>query len=136
MTCSSAPTTLWSRVIALLLFLGSAAPALPAGPSGHQADSANAADVAFQREFGERFFDQWWRMHSDSAIENGYYKSADRLNVPDARARASELEQLQRWQAQLHKIDPQSLTPPVRADWTLLENLFNSDRWGLTELRA
>jgi len=136
MTCSSAPTTLWSRVIALLLFLGSAAPALPAGPSGHQADSANAADVAFQREFGERFFAQWWRMHSDSAIENGYYKSADRLNVPDARARASELEQLQRWQAQLHKIDPQSLTPPVRADWTLLENLFNSDRWGLTELRA
>ena len=135
MTCSSAPTTLWSRVIALLLLLGSAAPALPAG-SEHQPGSANAADGLFQRDFGERFFTQWWRMHSDSAIENGYYKSADRLNVPDAHARASELEQLQRWQAQLHKIDPQSLSPPVRADWTLLENLFNSDRWVLTELRA
>ncbi len=135
MSCSSAPTTLRSLVIALLLLLGSAAPAWPAD-SRHQADSTNAADAVFQREFGESFLARWWRLHSDAAIENGYYKSAEQLNVPDARSRANELEQLQRWLTQLHKIDPQSLSPPVRADWTLLDNLFNSDRWGLTQLRA
>lgn len=135
MSCSSASTALRSLVIALPVLLGSAAPAWPAD-SRHEADSANATDAVFQQEFGASFFAQWWRMHSDSAIENGYYKSADRLNVPDERARASELGQLQRWLTQLHKIDPQSLSPPVRADWALLQNLFNSDRWGLTELRA
>ncbi len=135
MRCSLAPTAQRSLAIALLLLLGGAAPAWPAD-SRNRADSANAADAVFQRQFGAGFFAQWWRMHSDAAIENGYYKSAERLNVPDASARASELAQLQRWLRQLHKIAPQSLSPPVRADWTLLDNLFTSDRWALTELRA
>jgi uncharacterized protein (DUF885 family) len=125
---------LW--IAGLLIALG-AAPLAEAEPAHAPppAGAANAADAAFQRAFGDRFFAQWWRMHSDAAIDNGYYGTADRLVVPDEHARTSELQQMQRWVAQLHRIDPKTLSSPVRADWALLENLFNGQRWELTELR-
>ncbi|HWG29122.1 MAG TPA: DUF885 domain-containing protein [Steroidobacteraceae bacterium] len=97
--------------------------------------AAPAPDAAFQRAFGEHFFSDWWRLYPDSAIENGYYKGADRLVVPDERARADELEHVGRWLEQLHRIDPKSLSPPVRADWVLLDNQFKSTQWELTQLR-
>jgi len=135
MTCSSALTALraCSCVLGLLLLTSGVAPA--AGATAHPAASANSADGAFQRRFGERFFSDWWRLYPDSAIENGYYKGADRLGVPDERARADELEHVRRWLGQLQEIDPKKLSPPVRADWVLLDNLFKSTRWQITELR-
>ena len=99
-----------------------------------QADTA--ADRAFQRQFGDAFFDRYWQLHPDYAITVGYYKYADRLIVPDERARAAELAQLDRWSQQLHRIDPENLSPSVRADWAMLDNSFASDRWSLTEYRA
>jgi uncharacterized protein (DUF885 family) len=120
----------YSCVLGLLVIMGGAAMAPPAA-----AAAPLAPDAAFQREFGERFFSEWWRLYPDSAIENGYYKTADRLVVPGERARADELEHVQRWLDQLHRIDPETLSPPVRADWVLLDNLFKSTRWRLTELR-
>lgn len=103
--------------------------------TGGAAAAAPAPDAAFQREFGDRFFSEWWRLYPDSAIGTGYYKTADRLVVPDERARADELQHVRHWLGQLHEIDPKTLSPSVRADWTLLENLFESTRWQLTELR-
>jgi uncharacterized protein (DUF885 family) len=97
--------------------------------------AAAAPDVAFQRAFGGHFFSDWWRLYPDSAIENGYYKTADRLVVPDERARADQLEHVRRWLEQLHRIDPKTLSPKVRADWVLLDNEFKSTRWEMTELR-
>jgi uncharacterized protein (DUF885 family) len=97
--------------------------------------AAAAPDVAFQRAFGGHFFADWWRLYPDSAIENGYYKTADRLVVPDERARADQLEHVRRWLEQLHRIDPKTLSPKVRADWVLLDNEFKSTRWEMTELR-
>jgi hypothetical protein len=118
----------------MILCGGSAADAPPAAgqlPTG----AAHAADTAFQRQFGERFFTRWWQLRSADAVANGYYETADRLVVPDERARANELQQLQSWLVQLHSIDPNTLSPTTRADWVLLENLFNRSRWQLTEFR-
>jgi len=95
-----------------------------------------AADKVFQRQFGDAFFEQYWKLHPDYAIVNGYYKVADTLIVPDDGARAAELRRLDQWSKQLHRIDPGQLSPSVRADWQLLDDNFNSDRWGLTEYRA
>jgi uncharacterized protein (DUF885 family) len=95
-----------------------------------------ATDSAFARQFGERFFDRLWQLNPDWAIANGYYKYADRLVVPDDRSRTAYLEQLDRWSAELARIDPRKLSPNVRADWEILDNQFRSDRWYLTELRA
>lgn len=135
MNCSSALATLRACgcLIGLILLTGNIAAA--AGETSHSTVPANAADVAFQREFGERFFSEWWRLYPDSAIANGYYKTADRLVVPDERARADELQHVERWLEELHKLDPRTLSPPVRADWVLLDNLFKSTRWEQTELR-
>jgi len=95
-----------------------------------------ATDSAFRRQFGDGFFDRLWQLNPDWAIANGYYKYADRLVVPDDRARAARLEQTERWTSELHRIDPKKLSPNVRADWEMLDNEFASTRWALTELRA
>src|SRR5262249_55963975 len=103
--------------------------------SSSGAGLAADSDARFQHEFGESFFAQWWRAHPDSAIENGYYATAERIVVPDEPARAQELKDLQHWLTQLHGIKPDSLSPSVRADWVLLENLFNGERWEITDFR-
>jgi uncharacterized protein (DUF885 family) len=95
-----------------------------------------SADAAFRREFGDAFFDRLWQLNPDSAIASGYYKYADRLIVPDEKARAAQLEQDERWLKALHRIDPAKLSPNVRADWAILDNAFATDRWSLTELRS
>jgi uncharacterized protein (DUF885 family) len=125
---------LWIAGLVIALGAGPLAQAQPADAPPPPGASA-AADAAFQGEFGDRFFAQWWRMHSDVAVANGYYKTADLLVVPDERARATELQQLTHWLAQIHRVDPKTLSPPVRADWVLLENQFNGRRWELTDLR-
>ena len=95
-----------------------------------------SADAAFRREFGDAFFDRLWQLNPDWAIASGYYKYADRLIVPDDKARAAQLEQDERWLRALHRIDPAKLSPNARADWAILDNAFATDRWSLTELRA
>ena len=95
-----------------------------------------SADAAFRREFGDAFFDRFWQLNPDFAIASGYYKYADRLIVPDEKARAAQLQQDERWLKALHRIDPAKLSPKVRADWAILDNAFASDRWSLTDFRS
>jgi len=100
------------------------------------AAAESAADAAFHREFGDAFFDRFWQLNPDWAIAAGYYKYADRLIVPDEKARAAQLEQDERWLKSLRRIDPAKLSPNVRADWAILVNQFEGDRWALTELKS
>ena len=99
------------------------------------AAAQTAGDRAFQRQFGDEFFDRVWQLNPSAAIAVGYYKYADRLIVPDDAARAAELAQLDRWTTQLNRIDPNGLSPNARADWALLDNSFKADRWYILEHR-
>jgi uncharacterized protein (DUF885 family) len=115
---------------AALLLAGVAAMTLtPSAP-------AAASDAEFRRAFGDGFFDRYWELAPGAAVASGYYKYADRLVVPDHRARETVLEQLDRWLAELARIDPASLSPAVRADWAMLDNQLRGERWSLTELRS
>jgi uncharacterized protein (DUF885 family) len=102
---------------------------------GIDAVAQTSADRTFQRQFGEQFFDRVWQLNPAAGISVGYYKYADRLIVPDDAARTAELAQLERWSAQLNRIDPDALSPNVRADWALLDNSFKADRWFILEHR-
>jgi uncharacterized protein (DUF885 family) len=93
-------------------------------------------DERFRRAFGEQFFDRFWLLKPDWAMQIGYYKYADRLEVPDAAAREETLAQLDEWLAELRAIEVAGLSPDVRADRAMLENELLADRWSLTELRA
>jgi uncharacterized protein (DUF885 family) len=93
-------------------------------------------DERFRRAFGEQFFDRFWQLKPDWAMQIGYYKYADRLAVPDAAAREETLAQLDEWLAELRAIEVAGLSPDVRADRAMLENELLADRWSLTELRA
>jgi uncharacterized protein (DUF885 family) len=101
-----------------------------------QPGAVAAADEDFHRAFGDRFFDRYWELSPGAAIAYGYYKYADRLVVPDERSRGTNLQQLDRWLADLERIDPDELSPAVRADLAMLENQLRGERWALTDLRA
>src|SRR5688572_7604294 len=98
--------------------------------------AGKAAGGDFRRPLGEAFLDRYWELSPGAAISYGYYKYADRLIVPDERARSTALEQTDRWLAELARIDPRDLSPGVRADHAMLENQLRGERWSLTELRA
>jgi uncharacterized protein (DUF885 family) len=98
--------------------------------------AASADDDAFHRAFGDEFFDRYWELSPGAAIAYGYYKYADRLIVPDERSRRTALQQIDRWLADLERIDPAGLTPSVRADHAMLTNQLRGEQWSLNELRA
>src|SRR5262249_43558231 len=128
---STGPPRTWRRIaVFIVLFLG------VIGMQSQTAAAESAADAAFRREFGDAFFDRLWQLNPDWAIAVGYYKYADRLIVPDEKARATQLEQDERWLKSLHRIDPKKLSPNLSADWAILVNAFETDRWALTELRS
>ena len=97
---------------------------------------AAASDAEFRRAFGEQFFDRYWELSPSAAVASGYYKYADRLIVPDQKARDTALAQIDRWLAELARIDPASLSSGVRADWAMLDNQLRGERWSLTELNS
>jgi uncharacterized protein (DUF885 family) len=112
----------------LLLFVCSAIAATAA--------SQGRADAAFDKQFGDAFFDAYWAQHPGYGIGVGYYKYADRLIVPDAKAQTEELAFIKKWQTRLHGIDRQTLNDSHRADWALLDNDFAARRWELEQARS
>ena len=111
------------------------APLAVHGASAPASAAASRADTAFEKEFGDGFFDAYWALNPGAAISVGYYKYADRLIVPDEKSRAEELAFIERSRAKLHSIDPQALSEAHRADWAILDNEFAARRWQITELR-
>ena len=101
-----------------------------------KAASQGRADTAFDKQFGDAFFDAYWAQHPGYGISVGYYKYADRLIVPDAKAQTEELAFIKKWQTRLHGIDKQALSDSHRADWALLDNEFESRRWDIEQARS
>lgn len=96
----------------------------------------SSADSAFEKQFGDAFLDAYWKLNPDQAVVVGYYKVADRLIVPDEGFRTDYLAFLNRWQARLHRIKPDSLGDTNRTDWELLDNQFALERWLLDAYRS
>ena len=99
------------------------------------AAAEGAADAAFARQFGDQFLDGYWRENPEAGIANGYYRHADRLLVPDAGYRAHYRRYLDQSLARLAAIDPKQLSEGPRADWAILKNRLESERWGLSRFK-
>jgi uncharacterized protein (DUF885 family) len=100
------------------------------------AAQSTAADAAFQRQFGDAFFDEFWSLNPGYGIGVGYYKYADKVIVPDESSRKRDLAALDRWQSRLRRIDRDALSPHTRADWMILNAEFESARWHLNDERS
>ncbi len=117
--------------------------ALVAGCVLHAQSTFAAAEVGqssasreFQRQFGPRFLDGYWRLHPDTAITVGYYKVADELMVPDGKSRATQLRFLRTALARLEKIPAASLDAVSRTDRAVLENQLRAEIWYVTDFRS
>lgn len=97
---------------------------------------ASKVDDAFKREFGDQFLDGYWARNTDNAVAVGYYKYADRLIVPDAKAREEYLKYLDSTLQRLGAIDAKALNAANRTDHALLKNELESERWSLTEYKS
>jgi Bacterial protein of unknown function (DUF885) len=125
------------RLVIPLLLVPAALLAQLAHPTLAATDNVRStAGSEFQREFGASFLDRYWRLHSDDAIEAGYYKVADLLIVPDDNARADLLHFLQTALTRLQKIPEASLDIATRTDRAVLENQLQSEIWSLTKYRS
>jgi uncharacterized protein (DUF885 family) len=99
-------------------------------PAAAQAGDANAV---FHRTFGDAFLDQYWKLHTDGAVTNGYYRVARELNVPDAHHRAALADFLRQNLARLDAIPAGSLEAPTRTDREMLRNQLALELWSLEE---
>lgn len=108
---------------------------LLAAGTGPAAAAAADPNQAFEQEFGDRFFQSYWPLHTDAAIAVGYYAVAEHLNVLDAGERKAQLGFIARELAHLDRYPPESLDPAHRGDRALLRNELESERWHLQELR-
>ena len=102
---------------------------------GH-AMARSDVDTAFDRQFGDRFLDAFWAEYPAYGAAVGYYKYADRLVIPDSKRRTQELAFLKKWQDRLHAIDRENLNAARQADWALLDNQFDSQRFEIEKLRS
>jgi uncharacterized protein (DUF885 family) len=124
-----------ATVITAVFLIVTAPQAVHGASAPASAATLSRADTAFEKEFGDDFFDAYWALNPGAAIGVGYYKYADRLIAPDERSRAEELAFIERSRAKLHSIDPQALSESRRADWAILDNEFAARRWQISELR-
>jgi uncharacterized protein (DUF885 family) len=99
------------------------------------ADASAGANAEFKRDFGAAFFDEYWRLHPNDAIDAGYYKVAGLLNTPNDADRAARLRFLNTSLAKLRKIDPARLDAETRTDRAVLENQLAGEIWYLTDFR-
>ena len=90
------------------------------------------ADAAFHREFGDAFFDRFWQLNPDWAIAVGYYKYADRLIVPDEKARAAQLEQDERGRSRCTESTRRSSARTCARTGRSSSTRSRDDRWSLT----
>ncbi len=104
-------------------------------PAQTSAATAVSADGAFTRQFGDAWFDRYWRHNPDLAISNGYYRVAGSLPAPSASERAETLNFLIASLGQLQRINPAMLSDAHRTDWAMLKNQLEGERWELTEAR-
>ena len=85
--------------------------------------------------FVDRTLDSYWKLNPEEAFIAGYYKYADQASIPDAAARAAELEFAADVLAQLASFDEQRLSTVNRVDLILLRNKFQSRQWYIKVFR-
>lgn len=122
----------------MALWIGQGAPATAApradlAPAGV---TASGGASVFDREFGDEFLDQYWRLHPDEAIAAGYYATAAALRVPDAGARQELVQFLESSLARLRRLPAQALDARAASDRLVLENQLRSELWSIRELRS
>src|SRR3954467_782984 len=87
----------------------------------NEKDSAVESDSAFSN-YKEGLILRFWQVYPTWASSVGFHKYDDRLNVPDAAQRASELSFLNAEMDSLKKFNPQQLNGNNRTDYYLIEN--------------
>ncbi|MGH8443309.1 MAG: DUF885 domain-containing protein [Nevskiaceae bacterium] len=92
-------------------------------------------DAAF-RAYEEKFVRDLTEFYPEFAIQNGEYRHARVVTIPDAAWQARELAFLDEQAAALARFDPARLDPLLRADHVQIDNSLRGSRWRAETLRA
>jgi uncharacterized protein (DUF885 family) len=90
--------------------------------------TAQNADAGFEA-YKNRFVEEFWRLNPGWALSNGYNRYADILEIPSKENIKKERQDYIKLEAELDKIDKNRLTVNNRTDYTLIKNLFESNKW-------
>ncbi|MGQ0586908.1 MAG: DUF885 domain-containing protein [Gammaproteobacteria bacterium] len=92
-------------------------------------------DAAF-RAYEDRFVRDLLDFYPEFAVQNGEYRHAAVVTIPDAAWQARELAFLDEQAAELARFDPARLDPLLRADYVQIDNALKGSRWRAQTLRA
>lgn len=114
-----------------LKLIVAAAAFLPAACAVAPPADPNAAFKAFEDEFVRDLT----AFYPEFAVQQGDYRRADQVTIPDAKWQASELAWLAREKAELSRFDPAKLEPLLRADHGQILNFLDGQKWRRETLR-
>ena len=77
-------------------------------------------------KYKEDFIEELWEQNPGWALYNGYYKYDDKLIVPTAKNRVSELQNTKQALSELQKFNPKELSVSDATDYFILENALQS----------
>ncbi len=115
-----------------LLLTGCAMP-----PTRLTAQSASAVtpDAAFQRHV-DTVLDEMFQAFPEYAMQEGNYRYAELMTVPDAAQRQRDIEFYKRQLDLLSSIDPARLSVSNRIDHELMRNRFAFERWHIETFKS
>ncbi|MCL1125699.1 DUF885 domain-containing protein [Shewanella surugensis] len=85
-------------------------------------------DKAFT-QFSAQFIDELWQTFPSWALYRGFHDYDGRLNIPSDVQRQHSLAFITHQQQALAQISPQSLSPNVRIDYSIIDNLLAKMKW-------
>ncbi len=96
-------------------------------------DTQNTAKKIVQSnsftQYKDDFIENLWKQNPGWALYSGYYKYDDKLNVPSALNRISDLQDTKDALIGLQKFDPKNLSAVDVTDYFIIENALQSSIW-------
>ena len=87
-------------------------------------------------KYKEDFIEELWEQNPGWALYNGYYKYDDKLIVPTAKNRVSELQNTKQALSELQKFNPKALSVSDATDYFILENALQSSIWYTEQFKS
>jgi len=129
-----------AAVVTVLLACSEATPPTPLSEQGQDEKSlaVQASDdqaVPFG-QFTDQLIERMLAFNPEWAVYQGRYEWADQVTIPDSAQRASALAMIDQALTELQRYQDVDLSPAERADYALLENRLQAQRWYQEDLKT
>ncbi|WP_323847212.1 DUF885 domain-containing protein [Microbulbifer magnicolonia] len=88
------------------------------------------------QQLNEEFIQELWQLFPSWAVNEGYYKVADQLQIPDDAYRKRVLDFASTYSRKFANIDSSQLDANTRSDLALIQNFLARTQWELKDFKS